>query len=54
MIQPLTRGTAHLGCAPTPDGQKVYDHALPQDETGLPQDEIALGEVVHLAFCGAW
>lgn len=47
MIRPLTRGTAHLGCAPTPDGQKVYDHALPQDET-------ALGEVVHLAFCGAW
>lgn len=27
--------SAHHGCALTPDGHKVYDHELPQDETAL-------------------
>ncbi|WGH90463.1 hypothetical protein QDX23_10130 [Auritidibacter ignavus] len=27
--------TTHHGCALTPNGQRVYDHELPQDETAL-------------------
>ena len=27
--------SAHHGCALTPEGQRVYDHELPQDETAL-------------------
>lgn len=27
--------TAHHGCALTPEGQRVYDQELPQDETAL-------------------
>lgn len=27
--------STHHGCALTPDGQRVYDHELPQDETAL-------------------
>lgn len=27
--------SAHHGCALTPDGQRVYDHELPQDESAL-------------------
>lgn len=52
--------TAHHGCALSPEGQKVYDHELPQDEaalrkvfTDLPGHGTVLVVVEHLSTIGS-